>query len=124
MYFFECIFNLTSLSGSSHSIAFSLGGTASFTSLMYEWIGGGGNPSTGLDMNASATATATTVVAAGTTAACNVVIRGSMRVNAGGTVIPQVTQVTASAAAVVAAGSYFRAWPAGSGAVTNVGDWS
>jgi hypothetical protein len=63
-------------------------------------------------------------VASGTTTGLLLIVRGIMRINAGGTVIPQLTQVTASTAAVVQLNSFFRCWPIGSNTVTNVGNWS
>ena len=51
------------------------------------------------------------------------VIRGVMRINAGGTIIPQVSLSIANAA-VVQAGSFFRCWPVGTNTVASIGNWS
>jgi hypothetical protein len=50
-------------------------------------------------------------------------VQGILRVNAGGTIIPQVS-LGIAAAAVVGRDSYFRIWPWGNGTVTSVGNWS
>lgn len=122
-YEFECLLDITGLSGSAHVISFGFGGTATFTSAMYlasTSTSSGGAAS----LFAATAATATAVTASNTGTVLLAVIRGTLRVNAAGTIIPQVTQGTASAAAVVAAGSQFRAWPVGSNTVASVGNWS
>jgi hypothetical protein len=124
-YFFECLLDITGLSSSAHTVNFGLaaGGGASVTSVMYDAItatAAGGAASSFIVTSASATA----VTASNTGTVLQAMIRGTLRINAGGTITPQITQVTASAAAVVAVNSHFRLWPAGSNTVTNVGDWS
>jgi len=69
-------------------------------------------------------ATIVTLVAAGTNTTVAVKLKGVLRINAGGTIIPQLTQGTASAAAVVSANSYFRIWAAGANTTNSVGNWS
>lgn len=122
-YFFECSIYVTGLSSSSHTISFGFGGTATFTSVLWNsYAGLSGAGSTTSAAGTSASATAITATTSGTV--LQALIKGVLRINAGGTVIPQITQNTASAAASVNAGSYIRLSPAGSGSVTNVGDWS
>lgn len=125
-YEFECEFDITSLSASSHTVQFLFGGTASFTSLKYVADSNTGAQGTlaAWQTLVSTVATATSLMAAGTTTTFQARIRGTLRVNAGGTIIPQIIQLTNSAAAVVGANSFFRIWPAGTNAVTNVGNWS
>lgn len=122
-YDFECILSITGLSASAHTVNFGFGGTATFTSAAYQAMtatAAGG----ALSSFAVTSASATAITASTTGTVLQAVIRGTLRVNAGGTVIPQLTQVTASAAAVVAVNSQFRCWPKGSNTVTSVGNWS
>jgi hypothetical protein len=69
------------------------------------------------------TAANTAIVTATTATVGWAKVWGKIRVNASGTLIPQVS-LGVAAAAVVGADSYFRIWPAGASAVTNVGNWS
>ena len=126
-YQFECMLNISSFSSSSHTINFGLTGltgtAATFTNVEYVAImanTAGGTPTT-ISENVGTAAAITNAV---TGTVLNGIIRGVMRINAGGTVTPALTQVTASAAAIVQAGSFFRCWPVGSNTVTAVGDWS
>jgi hypothetical protein len=63
------------------------------------------------------------IVVAATATGMFVTIRGIIRINTGGTIIPSVLLTTA-AAAVVGVNSYFRIWPVGSNTVTSVGNWT
>jgi hypothetical protein len=125
-YQFECFYSLTSMSGTSGSFGFALGGTATFTQY---WRSEGVKA-------ALATATAplitfnnganTTLVTANTTTTGQVLIKGIINVSAAGTIIPQVS-LGVAAAAVVGVGSYFRISPlSASNSTTNVtiGNWS
>jgi ferric-dicitrate binding protein FerR (iron transport regulator) len=124
-YAFDCAFSLSSMSASSGSFGFALGGGATFT--QYWWA----DAQKGTATVATATATQSTYnVAANTTlatASVNTVgyakINGVLVVTVGGTLIPQVS-LGVAAAAVVGIGSYFRIRPLGSSSVTNVGNWS
>lgn len=124
---FEMMVAASGFSSSSHTIQLGFAGTATFTSIGYFYDENAGSTLAGPTTSLSgfvATASATTVTASVTTTGLVLRVRGTMRVNAGGTVIPQLTQVTASGAAVVQANSFFRCWPIGSNTVTNVGNWS
>lgn len=125
-YSFECFFSLSSMSATSGSFGFALGGTATFT--QYWWA----DAQKGTATVATATATQTTynTAAANTalaTASTNTVgytkIGGTIVVTGAGTVIPQVS-LGVAAAAVVGIGSYFRIRPVGSTSVVSVGNWS
>ena len=125
-YSFECFFSLSSMSATSGSFGFALGGTATFT--QYWWA----DAQKGTATVATATATQSTynTAAANTalaTASVNTVgyakIGGTIVVSSGGTVIPQVS-LGVAAAAVVGIGSYFRIRPVGSTSVVSVGNWS
>lgn len=127
-YFFECEFDLSSLSSSAHTVSFGFGGTASYTSCKY-WAHRI-DTSTALTTAATwtvqvvATAAATALTGSVTTTRFGARISGVLRVNAAGTVIPQVTQGTAGAAAVVAANSWIRLTPVGSNTAASAGNWS
>jgi hypothetical protein len=126
-YEFEMYVAVTGLSSSAHTVNLGFGGTATFTGIAYRYNAQTGTTLAGPTADSSgwiAVATATAVVASGTTTGLLLIVRGIMRINAGGTVIPQLTQVTASTAAVVQLNSFFRCWPIGSNTVTNVGNWS
>lgn len=122
-FFFECTYYLTSLSTSSGSFGFALGGTATKT-YQYEAAG---------KKSALATAAAgsmtfntgpnTTLVAASTTNTGYVKITGTVDITVAGTIIPQIS-LTVAAAAVVNTGSYFRIRRMGSSTVATMGNWS
>jgi hypothetical protein len=124
-YVFDCFFSLSSMSATSGSFGFALGGAATFT--QYWWA----DAQKGTATLATATATQSTYnIAANTTlatASVNTVgyvkIGGTIIVTVGGTVIPQVSLGVAAAAAV-GVGSYFRIRPIGSTSVASVGNWS
>lgn len=106
-YQFECIFTLTSMSASSGSFGFALGGGATFTQ---RWIA---EATKAAFTTATApsrtynTAANTALVAANTTTTATATIRGTINVTVAGTVIPQVS-LGVAAAAVVGAGSFFK----------------
>jgi len=123
-YYFECVFSLTSLSSTSGSFGFAFGGTATFTSQAWQSIANKAalaTPTAGLmTFNTAANVTLAT---ANTTTTGQARITGIVRINTGGTLIPQISLGVASAA-IVGVNSYFRIWPVGSNTVTNVGSWS
>ena len=122
-YEFDCAFSLSSMSSSSGSFGFALGGGATFT--QYWWsnankatlaTAAGGQVTFNTAAN-TAIATATTATVA--FARCG----GVVNVSIGGTLIPQVS-LGVAAAAVVGAGSYFKIRALGDTAVATVGNWS
>lgn len=123
-YFFECFFSLSSMSASSGAFGFALGGTATLTAQLWQTEGNKATLATAASaQNTVNTAANTAIVSATTGTAGWAKIWGKVRVNAAGTLIPQVS-LGVAAAAVVGVDSYFRIWPAGAAAVTNVGNWS
>lgn len=126
-YEFEMLVVATGFSSSSHTLNLTFAAGGSFTSIGYYF-----NAQTGSTLATPTAAltgfvavgTATAICAATTTTGLTLYVRGTMRINSGGTVTPQLTQVTASAAAVVQPNSFFRCWPIGSNTVTTVGNWS
>lgn len=127
-YHFECQFNVTSLSASSHNVGFAIGGTATLTSIKWfalSSVGSLGAAVTSSNFIMTANAAETSVLAVATTNQnfC-AAIRGIVCVNAGGTIIPQISQLTASAAGVVGINSFFRLWPVGTNTDVSFGNWS
>lgn len=128
-YFFECMLILSSMSATSGNFKFDLlgGGTATLTSTA--WIAQGQDattPGTAGAFSGSATAANVSsgdIVTAATGTGASVLIKGIVRVNAAGTLIPSILLTTA-AAAVVNANSYIQFTPVGSNTVTTVGNWS
>lgn len=128
-YFFECMLNISGMSATSGNMGFSIvgAGTATFTSAGWQAIG--------LDATTLTTATAMggiysaasaqtgDIVLAGTGTAVTVIIKGVMRINAGGTIIPSI-QLTTASSAIVGVNSWFKCSPVGSNIVTSVGNWS
>lgn len=123
LYKFECFFALASLSTSSSSFGFALGGTAvksegwranavkaAFTTA--------NTPQTTWNTGANTTLATASLVANG-----YAFIQGHMRITTGGTIIPQVS-MTIAAAAVVQANSYFRCSAVGSTSTVTVGNWA
>lgn len=124
-YYFECEFDLTSVSSSAGTIAFGLGGTATYTSIKYTTMAvksSTTSPANATMMTATTNAS-TAITASNANTAGHAIIRGIIRINAGGTVIPQVA-LSVAAAAVVGVNSYFRMVPMGTNTVTNVGNWN
>jgi len=127
-YLFECMVHITGMSSTSGNGAFSLAGTATRGSQLMS--------SVGIDATTTATAAAqggafvqggsaftTNTVTAATGTAVGFRVRGTFNVTASGTVIPSIALVTATAA-VVKAGSYFRAVRIAPDATNTLGNWS
>ncbi|HZZ63827.1 MAG TPA: hypothetical protein VFE63_22130 [Roseiarcus sp.] len=123
-YEFECAFALASLSATSGSFGFGLGGTATFTQA-WTSIAAKGSALTSAQNTLATfnTAAGTALTSANTNTSGVALIKGILRVTAAGTVIPQVS-LGVAAAGVVQAGAYFKAAPIGASGVTNVGAWS
>lgn len=122
---FECAFNLSTLSATSGSFGFGLGGTATFTQY---WTAIANKPLTSSATAAAPfttfnTAANQTLVTANTNTTGYARITGVIRVTVAGTIIPQVYLGVASAA-VVGLGSFFIIRPLGSSTVATVGNWS
>lgn len=120
---FECQFNLSSMSASSGSFGFALGGSATISQY---WTANA-------TKTAFATPTAATIsyntganaaiATANTTTTGFAVIQGYITVAGSGTVVPQVS-LGVAATALVGPGSFFRIRPLGTNAVSRVGNWS
>lgn len=134
-YFFEQLVLLSNTGTTSHTWSALFAGTATFTSIAYEFLSYTGATSgataTAVLGGQSAVATAIAVTAASTSATEFVSCRmtGIMRILAAGTVIPQFKASARPGASgtpgvTVLAGSFFRCWPVGNGTVATVGNWS
>jgi hypothetical protein len=123
---FECEFDLTALSASAHTVSFGLGGTATYDSLKYRAVTNTGAAGTLAAWQSVivTTASATAITASVTTTTMQAYIKGFLRVNAGGTIIPQLTQNTNGAAAVVGINSRIKFWYRGSHTQTWWGSWT
>lgn len=122
-YEFDCCFALSSMSGTSGSFGFALGGAATFTQAWWALADKVALVTPSSPQMSFNTAANTTITTADTTTSGYAQITGIIRVTVAGTVIPQVS-LTVAAAAIVATNSFFRARPVGNGTVTNVGNWS
>lgn len=133
-YFFEGQYILTNTGTTSHTwaILFALGGGASLTDIAYSVFGlsaGASTPATGGLTGWANVATAIVVTAASTSATENVTIQftGYLKVNAGGTLTPQMQASARPGASgtpgvTIKKGSFFRLWQmSGAGFV---GNWS
>lgn len=128
IYFFEAMYYISTAGTTSHSTSVLFGGTATFTSLAYSALA----KQTATDISGTisavwaTSAAAVTVGAAAATATFNqVILKGTLRVNAAGTLIPQFKYSAAPGAApVVQAGSYFRLQPAGTDTDVSKGAWA
>jgi hypothetical protein len=125
-YFFECLINVTSISNTSSSFGFAIGGTATLTAI--QWMSTAIKTSTpttpiapNITMNTSAANTVLNIASTGT--AGYAFIKGTIRINAAGTIIPQIS-LTVANAGVVQPTSYFRIIPVGTNSITSVGNWS
>lgn len=136
-YFFEGCYNITNTGTTSHTWATAFGGTATFNAGSgYQAYGVTGTTAStpasgGLSGFISSTtlSTAVVVTAASTSATEQVAVQvvGTLAVNAGGTLIPQMKASTRPGATgtpgvVHKAGSFFRIWEAPT--LGSVGNWS
>jgi hypothetical protein len=135
VYAFEGFYVLTKTAGTtSHILGIGFGGTATINSaaVVVVGIGGAGVSSgapngTAIGSYASTLAnTNTNYTLANAAAYFAGTVKGTISINAGGTLIPQYTLSAAPGGAyTTAAGSYFLIYPIGaSGANTNVGTWA
>jgi len=128
-YEFECWFNLTSMSASSGGYGFAIGGAATLTSIRWYSLAqksvavGTTTLANNSAYSMNDTAANTDITGNTTTTTGSAYIRGIIRVNAGGTIIPQVS-LEVAAAAVIGINSFFRIWPIGTNTGVSVGNWS
>lgn len=127
VYEFECFLYLTTMSATSGNARFTLGGTATTDRVGFHVTGrDNSSPLNAGTITGSAsvtTASVASMVSAGTGTGMTALIEGVFRVSAGGTLIPQISLVTA-ASAVVKAGSWFKCRKIGESAQTYNGAWT
>ena len=135
VYAFEAIYPLSKTAGAtSHTVGLGFGGTATLNNIGYFFTGYGAASASDVAVNTNTnagfikTATNTTITAALASAAATwwFMLKGTISVNAGGTLIPQYTLSAAPGGAyTTAAGGHFLIYPIGaSGANVNVGTWA
>lgn len=128
-YFFEGRLVTTRAAGvTSHTTGLLFGGTATLTSIDYEvlWRTGDANAAAAVNGLRITAATNTAVKAASTSATedTDLNVFGIVRINAGGTFIPQFQySVAPGGAPTVKRGTYFRMWPIGSNTIVSQGTW-
>ena len=125
-YFFECFFTLSSMSATSGTFSFGLGGTATYTRVLYNVTG---LKTTAITAQAAITsiytvATSSVVGGAANTSTLGFAyVKGKIVIGTGGTIIPSFA-TSVAAASVVGNDSYFRITPIGLNTVQSVGQWS
>jgi hypothetical protein len=127
-YQFECFYSLSSMSASSGSFGFAIGGTATATERWWSAAQKGAatlTTATGLQFTYNTTSANTTLATASVNTVGYAWIKGTTTVTAAGTFIPQVS-LGVAAAAVVGIGSYIKISPISgtTGANIVIGDWS
>lgn len=129
-YEFEALYLIFRLAGTtSHTTGVLFGGTATLTSLGYlaQVTNPNGAALAAVQQIKAINASLVTLTAANTSAAenLNIYLRGTIRVNSGGTLIPQFQYSAAPGGApTIEANTFFRCWPIGSNTVASVGNWS
>lgn len=128
VYVFEGLFIITAMSSTSGNALLNIigAGTATIGSWLWQIHGlDNSTPATIADDDHAffqTSASAASMVVAGTGTALRFKIEGSFEVTTGGTLIPSIDLVTA-AAAVVQDGSFFRVKKLGDNGLVSIGDW-
>jgi hypothetical protein len=128
-YQFEGLLALTN-GTTTHTTALAFGGTATLTSLMYHYlvtsvVAGGAAGSTTQNSGWNTSASSTVINATSTTAGLVVLVRGIIRVNAGGTLIPQFNwSANPTGTNLVKANTFFVLYPIGTNTVVSQGTWA
>ena len=124
-YFFECFFSLTTMSATSGNFQFGIGGTATFTNILYFSTANktASTIQTATNITVGTAKTAVVISPSNTTTTGYAFIKGKFVVSTGGTIIPSFALSQANAA-VVLAGSYFQVWEAGTNTEVEIGNWT
>lgn len=125
-YFFEGIYNITRTTNTATTaMAFALGGGASITSILYYAFGmtATGNDTTGTAQSSVIVdqVSSTVILATGITGGW-IKFSGVIRMNAGGTVTPQINFSATTVAPVMKANSYIIFWPIGTNTNNTLGN--
>lgn len=125
-YFFECLFYLSGMSATSGNCGFNIigAGTATFSSASFYVTGFDSSnltsAATGTGVYVNTSSTTNNIVAGATGTSFAALIKGVIRVNSGGTIIPSINLTTA-ASATVNNNSYFKITPIGDNGVVYAG---
>lgn len=122
-YEFECQFALSSMSSSSGSFGFALGGAATKTEYWWSLANKATLATAAAGQVTYNTAANTAIAAASTATVAYARVHGVVIVTVGGTLIPQVS-LGVAAAAVVGIGSFFKIRALGGAAAASSGNWS
>lgn len=124
-YFFDCLLYVTAMSATAGTLQFGIGGTATFTNILYTAIAN--KTATGVQTASSHTLgtakTAVVITASNTTTTGYARVQGKFVVSTGGTIIPSFA-LSIAAAAQVQPGTYFQCWEAGTNTEVEIGAWS
>jgi hypothetical protein len=124
-YFFEGLYNIShSTTTCTLAMAFALGGGVTITSMRYYAIShiGAANATATASNSTIVDRVASTVVSITSTANFSVIFQGIIRMNAGGTVTPQINFSANTTSPVMLADSYIRFTPIGSNTVAIIGN--
>lgn len=126
-YLFEALIRTTE-GGTAHTVSFGFGGTATLTSIAYEGKGSrisGSGLSTNVNYRWVVSAAQTTLTSAGTLTGTNLFIKGIVRINGAGTLIPQMAfSVDPTGTCQVETNSYITLRKLGSDTVLSSGPWA
>lgn len=127
-YEMEMVAHIHTTGTTSHTIGISFGGTATLTSIGYQvTVTNAATEVLGSSQTLWVTVATNTVLTTATATATHhsIMVKGVVRVNAGGTFIPQYQWSAApGVAGVTLANSYIKLTPIGSNTVASVGNWS
>lgn len=120
---FDCFYSLTSMSVSSGTFGFALGGTATFTQQWMSWANMATAATAANWQSTWNTAANTALTTANTTGTGQARVKGMIRVTVAGTIIPQVS-LGVAAAAVVGVLSSFKIKQVSANSTATIGNWS
>lgn len=128
-YQFEALYLITNTGTTAHAWGTIFAGSATLTSGTYlahaTFISTNVLTNAGGVFSTTPTVLLTVTGSAASADFTTVVLRGTFRINAGGTIIPQVQlSVAPGGTQKMLANSYFRIWPVGNGTVATVGAWN
>jgi hypothetical protein len=129
-YMFEGQYSIYCTGTNATTISSLFGGTATITSIGYNCTAAKGTSTSAVQARLSYIETVAATVVTNSTPSnyVTVAIRGIVRVNAGGTFIPQFQYSSApgviGVTPVIQANSYFKIYPIGTNTISNVGNWN
>ena len=126
-YEFEALFVITGMGATSRTIYSLFEGSSNVASILYSALVivndpnvDGATQRTTIVNQTSSTAITNSLVGAST----SFILKGIIRINTGGTLIPRIQFSAAPGGTIIGArNSYFKLYPIGSNTVTNVGNW-